>query len=42
MDIRWWDWPDAVVLNNIEWMIKNDINSDTLARMKEIGKGLKR
>ncbi len=42
MDIRWWDWPEDVVLDNIEWMIKNDINPDTLARMKEIGKGLKR
>ena len=38
LDIRWWDWPENVVLDNIEWMIKQDINSDTLARMKEIGK----
>ena len=36
--IRWWDWPEDIVLENIEWMIKNDINSDTLAQMKEISK----
>ena len=42
MDIKWWNWPEEVVLDNIEWMIKNDINSDTLARMREISKGFAR
>lgn len=42
MDIKWWDWPEAIILENIEWMIKNDINSDVLARMKEIGKNISR
>ena len=42
MDIKWWDWPEDVVLDNIEWMIKTDINTDTLARMREISKSLAR
>lgn len=42
MDIKWWDWPEDVVLDNIEWMIKTDINSDTLAMMREISKDLAR
>ena len=42
MDIKWWNWPEEVVLNNIEWMIEQDINSDTLARMREISKNIKR
>lgn len=40
LEIKWWDWPEKVVLENIEWMIKQDINSDTLVRMKEISRGL--
>lgn len=40
LDIKWWDWPLDLVLANIEWMIKADINSDTLARMKELSKSL--
>lgn len=40
MEIRWWDWPEDVVLSNIEWMIKQDVNSDTIARMREISKTL--
>lgn len=42
MQIRWWDWPENIVLENIEWMIKNDVNSDTLAQMKEISKKILR
>lgn len=41
LDIKWWEWPLTVVLENIKWMIQEDINSDTLARMKEIKKHLK-
>lgn len=38
MDISWWNWPEEVVLQNIKWMIQEDLNSDTLARMKEISR----
>lgn len=40
MDIKWWDWPEDVVLKNIEWMINQDLNSDSIARMREIGKSI--
>lgn len=40
LDIKWWDWPLDVVLANVEWMMQADMNSDTLARMKEISKSL--
>lgn len=36
LEIKWWDWPKEILLANIEWMIQNDINPDTLARMREI------
>ncbi|MDE5763719.1 MAG: CatB-related O-acetyltransferase [Ruminococcus sp.] len=36
LSLKWWDWPQDVILKNIEWMIQQDINSDTIARMKEI------
>ena len=38
MDVKWWEWPEDVVLQNIEWMIQSDVNSDTIARMREISK----
>lgn len=42
LEIRWWDWPEEIVLENIKWMIRQDITSETLDRMKEIGKNINR
>ena len=41
LDIKWWDWPEEVILANINWMIKQDINPETIARMKEIKKSIR-
>ena len=42
LDIQWWNWPEEIILDNIKWMIQNDVNSDTIARMKEINRELMR
>ena len=42
MDIKWWNWPEELILENIEWMIQNEINSDTLSRMKDIANSIKK
>ncbi len=38
LEIRWWEWPDETILQNIEWMIMKDLNSETIEKMKEIRK----
>ena len=42
LDIRWWDWPEETIMNNIRWMIESDMNTDILARMKEIKQSIQR
>ena len=42
LNIKWWDWPEEAILQNIEWMIQNDVNSDSLSKMREISKNLAR
>lgn len=42
LEIKWWDWPEDVVLENIEWMIKSDLNSYTIEKMKAISKEILR
>lgn len=34
--LRWWDWPDEILLENIEWLIHSDINEETVSRMEAI------
>ena len=41
LNIKWWDWPEDIILKNIKWMIRSDLNSYTLAKMKEISKGIR-
>ena len=41
LDIKWWDWPEEIILANIDWMIKQDINPETIARMKEIKRSIR-
>jgi len=40
LDIKWWDWPLDIVLANMEWMLKEDVDNDTIGRMHEIGKSI--
>lgn len=42
MEIKWWKWPEQEIQNNIEWMISEDVNRDTLERMKEISRSFSR
>lgn len=41
LKIRWWDWPQHVIDENIEWMIGSNIDDKVLARMEEIGDRVK-
>ena len=41
LEIRWWDWPLETILANMEWMIRNDVNPDTIARMREISRSVR-
>ena len=34
--IQWWNWPDYVLRENIDWLIHSDINFETLSRMEAI------
>ena len=40
MDIKWWDWPENVVLENIDFLINNDVNYETLEKMRNIANNL--
>lgn len=34
--IKWWDWPDKLLLENIEWLINSDVNDETIVKMRKI------
>ncbi len=36
MEIRWWDWPQDILKDHLEWMISTDVNHETINRLKEI------
>ncbi|MBR0257903.1 MAG: hypothetical protein IJQ58_09225 [Synergistaceae bacterium] len=36
--IKWWDWPHDVIMKNIDFLLKSDVNEETLKRMKEIAR----
>ena len=38
LKIRWWDWPEELILENMDWMMKTDVTMDTIGRMKEVRK----
>ena len=38
LEIRWWDWPEEIILNNIEWLINTDVNKESILKIREIYK----
>lgn len=38
LEIKWWDWPLDIILQNIEWIIESDINDNTINKLLEIKK----
>ena len=38
--IQWWNWPDEVLRENIDWLIHSDINEDTVSRMESISQNI--
>ena len=38
--IQWWNWPDEVLRENIDWLIHSDINEETISRMENVSRGL--
>lgn len=40
LEIKWWDWPDKVILDNIDWLISTDVNFETIKKMRDISKSV--
>lgn len=40
LKIRWWDWPQDVIIKNMEWLTSSDVNEETIEKMKEIAVSL--
>jgi len=38
LDIQWWNWPFNVILNNMQILIHNDVNEETIILMQNIAK----
>lgn len=38
--IEWWNWPDEVLRENIDWLIHSDINEETVSKMETISKNI--
>ena len=36
LEIKWWDWPEEALLNNIDWLIASDVTPEVLTRMRAI------
>lgn len=36
LEIKWWDWTEEVIMENMSWLIESDISEETIDRMKEI------
>ena len=34
--IQWWNWPEDILRDNIDWLIHSDINEETVSRMEAI------
>lgn len=41
LEIKWWDWPEEVLVENMEFIINSDINEDTVNRLLEIKNSIK-
>ena len=40
LDIRWWDWPQAVIERETNLLLDEDVNEDVIARMRAVMKGM--
>ena len=38
LDIRWWDWPQAVIERETRHLLNEDVNEDVIARMRAVVK----
>ncbi len=34
--IKWWNWPENIILDNINWLIGNDLNDKLIDKMQKI------
>lgn len=34
--IRWWDWPEEIIVENIDFLLGSDVNTETIRRMKDV------
>ena len=40
--IKWWDWPEDIILKNMEWLIDTDVDENSIIKMKEISDSIRR
>ena len=38
LDMRWWDWPQAVIERETRLLLDEDVNEDVIARMRAVAK----
>ena len=38
MRIKWWNWPESMILENIDWLIHTDATSESIKKMREISR----
>ena len=38
LDIRWWDWPQAVIEREASLLLDEDVNEDVIAHMRAVAK----
>ena len=36
LELRWWDWPEKKIINNIDWLINQDVTKESISRMRDI------
>ncbi len=36
LKIKWWDWPQDVIIKNFECLISAEMNEETIEKLKEI------
>lgn len=41
LEIKWWNWPIEVIMNNMQKLIHNEVNEETIAMMRLIGNSIK-
>ena len=40
LDIRWWDWPQAVIEREDRLLLDEDVDEDVIARMRSVAKDI--